>query len=252
MLLGVAVVLVLGTGCTHKPYGKGSMRPYTIRGHNYRPTYVTLGQKMRGISSWYGPNFHGKRTSNGERYDMHAMTAAHKTWPMNTMLRVTNLENHRSVVVRINDRGPFVRGRIIDCSYEAGRRIGLDKRGIAKVEIEVIGFGGRVEPARRVRPTPKAPYPSTPPQRVPRPHLMRVKLSHFAIQLGAFGHYEGAKVYQRRYGSVDPRYKPRIKRTQEADGRVLYRVWLSGFRTQEEAEVFRSRHDLGSTFIVSE
>ena len=117
-----------------------TMRSYKVRGKYYNPVHVRLGQTMHGISSWYGPNFHGKRTSNGEIYNMHSMTAAHKTWPMDTIVGVKNLQNGRTTVVRINDRGPFVKGRIIDCSYAAGKKLGLDKMGIAKVEIKVLGF----------------------------------------------------------------------------------------------------------------
>ena len=100
--------------------------------------------KRKGISSWYGKKFHGSKTSNGEIYNMHAKTAAHKTLPMHTMVRVTNIQNGKSTVVRINDRGPFIKGRIIDCSYVAGKEIGLDHLGIAKVEIEVLGYDGKI------------------------------------------------------------------------------------------------------------
>ncbi len=129
---------------------RATMRSYKVLGKRYHPTYVEVGQVMHGISSWYGPNFHGKCTSNGEVYDMHARTAAHKTWPMDTMVRVKNLENGKSTIVRINDRGPFVRGRIIDCSYTAGKEIGLDNMGIAKVSVEVLGFAGKVESAAAI------------------------------------------------------------------------------------------------------
>ena len=102
-------------------------------------------KKMKGISSWYGKKFHGSKTSNGEIYNMHARTAAHKTLPMHTMVKVTNIQNGKSTVVRINDRGPFIKGRIIDCSYVAGKELGLDRLGIAKVEIEVLGYDGKTE-----------------------------------------------------------------------------------------------------------
>jgi rare lipoprotein A len=91
------------------------------------------------MASWYGRKFHGKKTSSGEIYDMNAMTAAHKTLPMGTMVKVTNKENGLETVVRINDRGPFVRGRIIDVSYAAAKRLGLVKSGTARVRIEALG-----------------------------------------------------------------------------------------------------------------
>lgn len=92
-----------------------------------------------GIASWYGPGFHGRSTANGERFDMHGMTAAHKTLPFNTTVRVTNVRNGRSVVVRINDRGPFIKSRTIDLSHGAAKALGMINAGTAKVELEIIG-----------------------------------------------------------------------------------------------------------------
>ena len=94
-----------------------------------------------GISSYYGPNFHGKLTANGEVYDMYGVTAAHKTLPFNTVARVTNLDNNKSLILRINDRGPYVDGRIIDCSYGAAKKLGFLKQGTANVEIRIIEWG---------------------------------------------------------------------------------------------------------------
>ncbi len=91
-----------------------------------------------GIASWYGPGFHGQRTANGEIYDMYAMTAAHKTLPFNTLVKVVDLDTGRWVVVRINDRGPFVPGRIIDLSYAAAQKLGIVEKGIARVGLKVM------------------------------------------------------------------------------------------------------------------
>ena len=91
-----------------------------------------------GVASWYGPGYHGRLTANGEVYDMEELTAAHQTLPFNTLVRVTNLENQRTVIVRINDRGPFVKGRIIDLSKSAARRLDLLGDGITKVTVEQI------------------------------------------------------------------------------------------------------------------
>ena len=121
---------------------RATMRPYTINGKTYYPTTVSVGDTALGIASWYGPNFHGKKTSNGETYNMNAMTAAHKTLPMNTMVRVTNLGNGAQTTVRINDRGPFVAGRIIDLSKAAATSIGMIGTGTARVKLEVVGFYG--------------------------------------------------------------------------------------------------------------
>jgi len=213
---------------------KATMRSYKVLGRRYNPTYVEVGQVMHGISSWYGPNFHGKYTSNGEIYNMHARTAAHKTWPMDTMVRVKNLKNGKSTIVRINDRGPFVRGRIIDCSYTAGKEIGLDKMGIARVDIEVLGFAGKIQ-----RPNKKM-----------HRQVQRVQLSNFGVQVGAFSHYEGAQTYKRNYTGKYAQYHPIIKRFTDEQGMTLYRVWLMGFGSEQEVRDFKNNNDLKGTFIV--
>lgn len=96
---------------------------------------------MTGKSSFYGKDFHGKLTANGEIFDMYGLTAAHKTLPLNTIVRVTNLENGKSLILRINDRGPYVKGRILDCSYGAAKKLGFEVQGVADVKIEVIEWG---------------------------------------------------------------------------------------------------------------
>ncbi len=225
---------------TSKSRHKSTMRSYRVHGRSYRPTYVRVGQVMKGISSWYGPNFHGKQTSNGERYNMHARTAAHKTWPMDTMVKVINLQNGKSTIVRINDRGPFVRGRIIDCSYTAGKEIGLDRMGIAKVSIQVVGFAGKVQSAATIAKRKKTNTET------------RIKLSNFGVQVGAFKRYEGARIYKQEHVSLYPEYKTVIKKFSDVDGsgEALYRVWLMGFGSEDEARDFKNSNDLEGAFIV--
>lgn len=240
----------LFTGCSQKPKTvcatkytsaarhRATMRPYEVLGKCYSPTYVEVGQVMKGISSWYGPNFHGKHTSNGEVYNMHARTAAHKTWPMDTMVKVHNLQNGKSTIVRINDRGPFVQGRIIDCSYTAGKEIGLDRMGIAKVSVKVVGFAGNVQSDATIA-------------RNKRLHKQeRIVLSNFGVQVGAFRRYSGAQVYQQKYSKLYTRYKTIIRRFDDIDGSPLYRVWLMGFGSEDEARDFKNSHDLEGAFIV--
>jgi rare lipoprotein A len=111
---------------------------YQVAGHRYVVLASAAGYRERGVASWYGPDFHGLKTATGERYDMFAMTAAHKTLPIPCYARVTNLSNGRSVVVRINDRGPFVANRIIDLSYTAASRLDMIRNGTAFVDVEVI------------------------------------------------------------------------------------------------------------------
>lgn len=109
---------------------------------------VETGTVEKGDASWYGHPYHGRQTASGEVYDMHSLTAAHRTLPFGCLVRVTRRDDRRSVEVRINDRGPFIRGRIIDLSYEAARRIGLDVDGVAPVWVEVLEEGAPAEPVR--------------------------------------------------------------------------------------------------------
>lgn len=116
----------------------GNKSPYRVLGKTYHVMPSADGYRQRGTASWYGTKFHGNPTSNGERYDMYEMTAAHKSLPIPTYVRVRNLDNGREVIVRVNDRGPFHGGRIIDLSYAAATKIGMLKTGTARVEVEAI------------------------------------------------------------------------------------------------------------------
>jgi len=128
---------------------KGTYKPYTIMGKRYYPLADSHGFVQDGVASWYGRDFHGKKTANGETYDMYAMTAAHKILPMNTRVRVVNLENGRSAELRINDRGPFVGNRILDCSYKAAKALGFADKGLARIRLEAVPEPG-VNVARAV------------------------------------------------------------------------------------------------------
>ena len=169
-------------------YGNGPV--YEVFGERYTVLNSSAGYKERGVASWYGNKFHGKRTSNQEVYDMHAMTAAHKSLPLPSYVRVRNLQNNRSVVVRVNDRGPFVDNRIIDLSYSAARKLDMIKDGTSMVEVEAISFdtpaGDRV-----VRQTTAQAAP---------PPTQRANVSNrIFVQVGAFGSPENA---QRRLGAL--------------------------------------------------
>jgi len=122
------------------PASTGNMREYEQGGRWYQVLDSSEGYDQRGVASWYGQDFHGRLTSSGEPYDMHAMTAAHRTLPLPTYVRVTNLANGASVVVRVNDRGPFSDPdrRIIDVSYAAAQRLGLVQSGTASVRVEAL------------------------------------------------------------------------------------------------------------------
>ena len=155
----------------------GNPTQYSVAGQTYRVMKEARGFRQRGIASWYGPGFHGKRTSSGEPYDMYAMTAAHKTLPLPSWVRVTNLDNGRQVVVKVNDRGPFHPGRIIDLSYTAAWKLGMLGRGTAPVEIEVI--------------TPDDPPPAVT-RAAPAPAAGRL------VQVGAFAEARNARSLKRR------------------------------------------------------
>lgn len=122
---------------TNEPIGRGT-NPYTIRGITYKPDTKRKPFREHGVASWYGKKFHGHLTSNGEIYDMYGMTAAHKTLPLPSFVKVTNVANGKTAIVRVNDRGPFHDNRIIDLSYSAAHKIGVYDTGTAKVEIEVL------------------------------------------------------------------------------------------------------------------
>jgi rare lipoprotein A len=144
-------MLVFMSGCSSAPrYGNQAVPEKTRKPVRTQPTRqipveknpeLSYQRSWIGFSSWYGEEFHGKKTASGEIFDMHALTAAHRTLPLGTLIRVTNLENNRSVVVKINDRGPYVEGRILDLSYGAAKALGFENMGTAKVHIQVISFG---------------------------------------------------------------------------------------------------------------
>ena len=135
------VVCIFFADCTNSPrYGKSigtrkKSNPRNLKSAKRVPKVIT------GISSFYGTDFHGKLTANGEVYDMYGLTAAHKTLPLNTTVRVTNLANNKSLILRINDRGPYIKGRILDCSYGAAKKLDFIIQGTTKVRIEIIEVG---------------------------------------------------------------------------------------------------------------
>jgi len=234
-------------GWNKKPYTvsqdrhRTTMRSYYALGKTYNPTYIEVGESMSGIASWYGPDFHGKYTSSGEIYDMHDFTAAHKTWPMDTIVKITNLDNGKTQIARINDRGPFKDDRIIDCSYATGKALGLDRTGLAKVKIEAISFK-----SRPMKPAIDTQVNSTFADNSPK----KILLDNFGIQVGAFRIEQGALKTKDRYASLDPKYKSVIKRFDIADGSALYRVFVMGFVSEEEARNYMTDHGIVNAIII--
>lgn len=121
-----------------EPLSRGGNKPYNIYGVDYNPTTTITEYSETGTASWYGSKFHGHNTSNGEVYDVFSMTAAHKTLPLPSYVRVTNLDNYRSAIVRVNDRGPFHNGRVIDLSYSAAYKLGIFQTGTGRVKVELL------------------------------------------------------------------------------------------------------------------
>lgn len=132
----------------HEPRTRaGNKSPYTVKGKTYRIRDGVDGYREQGYASWYGTKFHGRRTANGEVYNMYALSGAHKTLPIPSYVQVTNLENGRNIIVRLNDRGPFVDGRVIDLSYTAAQKLGMLESGTARVEVVALNpddFAGKV------------------------------------------------------------------------------------------------------------
>jgi rare lipoprotein A len=195
----------------------GNRESYTVLGRTYRVLPSAEGYRERGIASWYGYKFHGRHTSSRERYDMCAFTAAHKTLPLPSYVRVTNLDNGRSIVVRVNDRGPFHAGRIIDLSYAAATRLDMKRAGTARVEVEALlgpddsRLADAVPPAPApTRPSrPAAPQPSNrwagpvPPPAAPEGPRPPAPAAAFTdgpqiVQVGSFGDRANAERLVRR------------------------------------------------------
>ena len=146
MIAKISIILLLFLSCTVSPrYGVQSIDSTKKTKKNIKYSKKNKNSsELKGVSSWYGPNFHGKLTANGEVYDMYGVTAAHKTLTLGTVVRVTNLDNGKSLILRINDRGPYVDGRILDCSFGAAKKLGFHEQGTANVEIKIIEEGDGV------------------------------------------------------------------------------------------------------------
>ena len=235
------------TGLSKKAYKHPTMRSYVVFGKRYYPHDVEVGEKFSGNASWYGPDFHGKLTSNGEKYNMYDMTAAHKTLPMNTMVKVTNRRNGLTTIVRINDRGPFVATRIIDLSNTAARRIKMVGAGTAPVNIEILGFYSKSKKRIIRREKPKQVVKQ---KTVPKVAQKKISASGYALQIASFSNIEGALQIQERYNNTDG-YKTVIKDVETGNGR-FFKVLLKGFKTEQEVRKYKSYGDFQNSFIVRE
>ncbi|MFW5489728.1 MAG: septal ring lytic transglycosylase RlpA family protein [Desulfovibrio sp.] len=206
---------------------KGTYKPYTIRGETYHPMFSSDGYQETGIASWYGRQFHGKRTANGEVYDMYKYTAAHRLLPMKTKLMVENLENGRTVQVMVNDRGPFVDTdkRIIDLSYAAAKSLGMDTTGLARVRIHSLG---------KVKGIHNGDLSGT-----------------FYVQLGAFTQASNARTLADKLKALG--YSGTRIEQADVDGRTFWRVQAGVFSTYSRAQSGKAKlkADHPGAFVVA-
>ncbi len=213
LLLLLAVVLAscssgpekVPTAVPDKPGVYKLGRPYRVKGRLYEP-YYDPGYVGIGIASWYGPGFHGRRTANGERFDRNRLTAAHPTLPLPSLVEVTNLENGRKVVVRVNDRGPFAGNRLIDLSEAAARKLGFREKGLARVRVRFLRLadasGTPPEPTRRSRARSRSAAALTR-ARAEEPGC-RQDRGPFYVQLGVFRVHARARAAARRVKGLAP------------------------------------------------
>lgn len=187
---------------------------YEVLGKRYSILKDDRNYKERGIASWYGTKFHGKKTSNGEVYDMYAMTAAHKTLPIPSYVRVTNLQNGHSAIVRVNDRGPFHANRIIDLSYVAAIKLGIQQKGTGFVEVVTVSRGKK---------QPQANHPAE-----------KYQQEMVYLQAGAFSSQQNALALKQRINAEQPVLARIISEKQQ--GKMLYKLQLGPITSAEHAD----------------
>ena len=229
-----------------EPLSRAANRPYAVFGREYVPATALKPYHERGIASWYGRRFHGQKTSIGEPYDMYAMTAAHPTLPLPSYARVTNVATGSSVVVRVNDRGPFLHDRIIDLSYAAAHRLGIAQNGSGAVDVEAILPGTLAASARAAQPplaavadAPVITAPLAPPAQV-EPTVPNADTAPIAgmrggysVQLGAFANFANAQAFLARAQNQLATAQVEAK-IRQAGG--LYRVYIGPYPARSDAE----------------
>lgn len=267
----LAALMALITGCAGPPSDGGTStasleggrykigRPYNIRGEWYQPT-LDYAHSEVGMASWYGRKFHGRRTANGERFDMNALTAAHRTLPMPSVVRVTNLENGRSARLRVNDRGPFAHDRVIDVSRQAAEMLGFRSKGTARVKVDILpteSYAVALDAGGSPPPVPSgvmvaqagSPAPAVSATPVPAPATQVAASTRWMpksagpaagavfIQVGAFGDRGNAERMASRMAGFGPvRVAPLM-----SNGRELQRVQIGPFESRSAADRVVSR-----------
>jgi rare lipoprotein A len=216
-------------------YGNGPH--YEVLGKRYTVMPSGAGYRERGVASWYGKKFHGRLTSNREPYDMYAMTAAHKTLPLPTYVQVRNLRNNKAVVVRVNDRGPFVHNRVIDLSYAAALKLDMVKDGTSLVEVTAITFDDRPgdRPVRIVE-------PAEPPGRAPEPEREVTRENEIFVQVGAFG--DRANAERRQSALISGGIGDVFVFADEAASPPLYRVRIGPIAGVDDYDALVTRLEM--------
>ena len=226
-----------------EPLHRFANRPYTVFGREYVPATSLRPYRERGIASWYGRKFHGEKTSSGETYDMYAMTAAHPTLPLPSYARVTNVASGKSVVVRVNDRGPFLHGRVIDLSYAAAAKLGIAQKGSGEVDVEAILPAGAptlmaASPLPPVAVAPAAAPTGTSPAEELAPVPVASVESGFVVQLGSFANYANAQNFVAHVANqIAPAgVEPSVR---QVNG--LFRVFVGPYPTRDDAKRMADR-----------
>ena len=214
----------------------GNPESYVVLGKRYHTLTSNTGYRERGVASWYGTKFHGHRTSSGESYDMYKMSAAHKSLPLPTYARVTNLRNDKSVIVKINDRGPFHDNRLIDLSYAAASRLGILGEGTGLVEVEAINPDQPEQRAPKLQPQPHrlASKPKTDVSVAP-PSVKTNAEPLLYLQVGAFQSRSNAERLKSRLTTTAPEKKLHISEASANQQRV-YRVRIGPLDSVESAD----------------
>ena len=217
-----------------EPLHRGANRPYTVFGKTYVPNVSNEPFRQQGVASWYGRKFHGNMTSIGETYDMYAMTAAHPTLPLPSYVRVTNPANMKSVVVRLNDRGPFHSERIIDLSYTAAAKLGIARKGSGMVIVERVLPGvARTTSANLTVPAPVTPAPSA-----ILAAAILAEAGEFYLQLGAFSSRESAEIFRARIARELEWNREPIQLVHRDN---LYRVRMGPYKTRAETDAIAAQ-----------
>ena len=230
IIIFTLIALIFFDGCSRIPRRRGgdsyprSGKSYVINGKRYYILASSEGYSEIGQASWYGRDFHGKKTANGERYNMKAMTAAHKTLPLDTWVKVTNLTNNREIMVRINDRGPFAKGRIIDLSQAAADKLKMVNSGTAKVRVEALGQAANKKINGRMQGV------------LVQPRSYRE--GRFAVQVGSFQDKRNAKSLA---GRLRRQYEVASIQTYDRGDKVFYRVQVADTRTLGQAMDLQTR-----------